>query len=339
MSVDGSTLHNGLIFAIAGLETVTPTTPRTYRLLPALAITVLVGSGAPCPWTFGITESGTITYDAGLGFLAGAGTDTLVVGGHDVTIDARAISHVVHGLEFTMTVRGSSIVRRLTPASYQLLAGSGNVADFHFTVGLDGRVTIPARYAEFSRVNGPLLILLGLEVTIRNDGLSQRLLEPDAGTWLADGESQTFRMIPAPYFGLLGGSGIVGDFSYRVGLDGLISYPADCEPFLTGAGTSTLGVGGYLVLVDARAMDGDLLGLPNANITAQTTDFLVATLMPSGYEPQSSNGVFGSSFRLHRDGSLSVRDLSGGRMSVATVAARRSRRSADQPRARASRSR
>ena len=58
MSVDGSTLHNGLIFAIAGLETVTPTTPRTYRLLPALAITVLVGSGASCPWTFGIMTPG-----------------------------------------------------------------------------------------------------------------------------------------------------------------------------------------------------------------------------------------------------------------------------------------
>jgi protein involved in polysaccharide export with SLBB domain len=112
-------------------------------------------------------------------------------------------------------------------------------------------------------------------------------------------------LIPAAGYGFQPGSGIVAEMSYTVGLDGTVSYPASCDGFLGGSGTSTLIVEGYPIFIDAIKADSDLLSLVNIGLAAQAPRFLFAVLVPAnGYDPQTANGVFSSGFAVHQNGSI-----------------------------------
>ena len=128
------------------------------------------------------------------------------------------------------------------------------------------------------------------------------------------------QLIPADGYSFLAGSGIVGDFPIAVGIDGALDFPADCDGFLAGRGTPDLVVGGFLVLIDARRADSDLISIANLGLPAQTRDVLFAVLVPApNYLPQTAAGVFEKGFTLDRDGSVSVEQSVTGTLRIGTT--------------------
>jgi hypothetical protein len=99
---------------------------------------------------------------------------------------------------------------------------------------------------------------------------------------------KTCRMVPASYYSVQQGSGVVANFFFKLGVDGHWAYSAASEVssggFLTGAGTSTLAFYGYPLLVDARASGGSgvvvqtIWGMPFS-----TTSVEYANLLPAQY--------------------------------------------------------
>ena len=97
------------------------------------------------------------------GFLSGRGTNTLVLNGYNVTIDARYL--VGNGLTFWGTLgfgagdpkgNGDKLViyrtcTLLPGSNYYFVVGSGLYGDFYFSVEKNGTLTVDRKYAKFMK--------------------------------------------------------------------------------------------------------------------------------------------------------------------------------------------
>jgi hypothetical protein len=135
------------------------------------------------------------------------------------------------------------------------------------------------------------------------------LLVVGGADWIA---YRTVRMVPASYYSVQQGSGVVADFQFKLGLDGHFAYqPAydyGAGGFLRGNGTSTLEFLGYPILVDARAAGGagltiqTIWGMPFAYTAVQ-----FANLLPASYFALQVNSgvVTNAQFKLSASGVFS----------------------------------
>ncbi len=178
----------------------------------------------------------------------------------------------------------------LAPGTYSFQIASGYYADFTFRVGPTGLVDYDAPFSTFLSGSGSsTLTINGLSVTIDARYLSgSGVLLASAPLTNDDWISfQTVRLVPASYYSVQQGSGVVCDFNFRLGVDGRWSYSAAYDRsaggFLSGAGTSTLTFFGYPLLVDARASGGTgvevetIWGLPFTTTSVQYVDLLPAS--------------------------------------------------------------
>jgi hypothetical protein len=285
-------------------------------------------SGYYTNFQFQVTPTGTLDYDAKFdAFLNGRGTSTLTVAGFTVEVDLTALSHgllpiVAGAKDFLMPDQVHQLV--LVPASfYGFQPGSGIVADFTFEVDLNGNVVVDPKYAGFADSLNSRLTIHGYVVQFDGRRLTHGLLPLAAipnNDFLPPIAVNFLTLIPCRYYGFQPGSGIVADMSFDVGLDGLIDYPADCDGFLQGRGSSLLTLLGYPVLVDATQADSDLLSLVNLSQKAQAPRFLLGVLLPAkDYLLQSANGVFSQGFDLDRAGVVTVDAAAAGRLVVSTI--------------------
>jgi hypothetical protein len=88
------------------------------------------------------------------------------------------------------------------------------------------------------------------------------------------------------------GSGLVGNFSFKVTPDGLIDYDIANEGFLSGRGTSNLTVRGFTITLDARALSHDLLPLvAGASVLPRDRIHELAIVPAVGYSFQPGPGI------------------------------------------------
>src|SRR5712691_5326177 len=136
------------VFGLA--NRLTPSTDvQTLTLVPFDGYLFQVGAGIIGQFSWGIDRAGRITYDPAFDpFLSGRGTDTLVVRGHAIKIDARVLAST--GFELTNVF---GLANRLTPStdvqtltlvpvqgSYVFQSGAGN-ATFEWDIDHECHIT------------------------------------------------------------------------------------------------------------------------------------------------------------------------------------------------------
>jgi hypothetical protein len=201
----------------------------------------------------------------------------------------------------------------LAPGEYSFQVASGYYADFTFRVTPLGMIDFSVAYDGFLSGRGTSTLTIdGLSVTLDARYLSGSgvLLVVPATDWIT---YTTCRMVPASYYSVQQGSGVVANFSFKLGVDGHWSYSAANDVavggFLAGAGTASLAFYGYPLLVDARAAGG-------TGVTVQTiwgmpfspTSVEYANLLPAQYFAlQVRSGVVSSaSFSLAPNGTFTI---------------------------------
>jgi hypothetical protein len=203
----------------------------------------------------------------------------------------------------------------LAPGQYAFQIASGYYADFTFRVTSLGTIDYDPAYNGFlSGRNTATLGVDGLVVTLDARYLSGSgvlLVAPLTNDdWIS---YRTCRLVPASYYSVQQGSGVVANFSFRLGVDGRWTYDAAYDAssggFLAGAGTPTLVFLGYPLLVDARAAGG-------SGVTVQTiwgmpfspTSVEYACLLPAHYFAlQVRSGVVSPArFSVAPNGTVSI---------------------------------
>jgi hypothetical protein len=138
--------------------------------------------------------------------------------------------------------------------------------------------------------------------------------------FLPHGQVNALIVIPAAGYMFQPGSGIVADFTLTINVDGTVDFPADCDRFLTGRGTTTLTVSGYPMLLDATHADSPLIGIGNLGLAADSPRVLFAVLVPApNYVPQTGHGVFGHGFTVHRDGTITADPAAASTLIINTI--------------------
>lgn len=255
---------------------------------------------------------------------------TITIRGYTVNIDARALSHDLLPIPLGNYNKGflpRASVNQLTlipAAGYRFQPGSGIGANMQYTVDLSGNVVLDVVYAGFASASGNTLTIRGYTITIDGRPLSHDLLPIPLGGYTAGFLSRVsthrLTLIPASGYTFQPGSGIGADMVYTVGVDGMVSFPASCNGFLAGQGTSTLTVTGYPVLIDATAADSNLVSLVNVTVKVEASRYVFAVLVPChGYGLQTTNGIFSHGFSVERDGSITFDPAVTGKLLMSTI--------------------
>lgn len=212
---------------------------------------------------------------------------------------------------------------QVKPGSYNFQIASGYYADFTFEVTPEGTINYDEKFNSFlSGCSTSTLKVLGFEVTLDARYLSGSgvlLLCPLTNDdWIS---YRTVRLVPASFYQVQQGSGVVTDLVFTLKLDGTFSYVSSYDRsnggFLSGNGTRKLEFYGYPILVDARdAIDAQAADtVPAWGLTIQpiwgmpftTTGVQYADLLPAkGFQLQIKSGIVSqATFDLSTDGTFS----------------------------------
>ncbi len=176
----GTNLTNGADWYVNGGAASPPPLPTVFNL-PDDTYTIVVQSANFSVVTFTVTE-GIVNYDHSIdNIVNGRGTNTLVLMGVKITIDARYI--IGKGVwlgnvcdDFSATITGY-FLPNVAAHKYSFIVGSGIVAAFEFNITIGGKVTFDTvRYNHYAQGNNTdTLTLWGYAVLI--DGRSTSLFK------------------------------------------------------------------------------------------------------------------------------------------------------------------
>ena len=223
-------------------------TPGTYSFQP--------GPGSVMACSFRVTAEGRIDFEAACNsFLSGRGTDTLVVRGHTIKLDARALSStgflLPNGFGLADHMMSSTEVRSLTLVplnAYVFQVGAGAVGNFSWGIDQAGRITYDPAFDAFLSGRGTdTLVVRGhtIKLDARALGNAGFILPNVFGLgdqMMSSTEMQTLTLVP-----------VRGSYVFRSGVDnarfelnldhvGFISYAPGFSGSLFGLGTDTLRV-------------------------------------------------------------------------------------------------
>jgi hypothetical protein len=195
----------------------------------------------------------------------------------------------------------------LPAGTYSFQQDSGNIASFQFEVTATGTLDYSPQFDTFLSGRGTSTLKLnGFAITLDGTVLSHGLLLLNTKDFLMPDRVHNLRLVPAPFYGFLAGSGVVANFAFQVDLDGNLVIDPKLAGFADGTGTNSLTIRGYVIQFDGRRLTHDLLPL----INLIKNDFLPATavnsltLIPSdnyGFQP-GSGIVADMSFSVGLDG-------------------------------------
>ena len=122
-------------------------------------------------------------------------------------------------------------------------------------------------------------------------------------TWVDSRTVQSFSLAPGTYSFQIA-SGYYADFTFSVTASGTIDYSNTFNTFLSGRGTSTLGIDGLQVTLDARYLSGSGVLLVAPLTTADWISYATVRMVPASYYSvqQGSGEVCTFSFKLGLDG-------------------------------------
>ncbi|WP_026425112.1 RNA polymerase sigma factor [Actinokineospora inagensis] len=202
---------------------------------------------------FQVTQDNRVEYDPSLeGTLTGAGTPSLVVHGHRVTLNTDDVSYYNVTVTGTGWPTASTRSRYLLPGKHAMVFPAGK--QLPFTVTGNGQVTYD--HSLDTLLTGrdtSTLAVHGYQITLDTRELSYANTTVSGTGWPAYNPVGTRRLVPGSYT-LNGMNGNTVPFT--VTDDGTVAYDSTMDRILTGAGTSTLTAHGLPVTVDYTDLDG-----------------------------------------------------------------------------------
>jgi hypothetical protein len=205
-------------------------TVQTFNLAPG-TYAFQIASGYYADFTFTVTATGTVDYSASFSsFLSGMATSTLKINGLVVTLDARYLSGsgVLLVAPLTSDDWISYKTVRMVPASYySVQQGSGEVANFSFKLGIDGKWSYTGTYdvsaGGFLAGNGTsTLTFFGypLLVDARSAGGTGVTIQPIWGMPFSTTSVEYACLLPAQSFALQVRSGVVSAATFSLSQTG-----------------------------------------------------------------------------------------------------------------------
>jgi hypothetical protein len=204
---------------------------------------------------FTINQDGTIGYDPSLqGIFTGSGTNTLVVNGLTVTIDATRLS--LQSIIVDDAIEPSTA----SPFIFTGLPGSVALVDdgegAYVTINLnaDGTVSYdPSLEGVLSGSGSSTLVIHGVTVSVDATRLSVQQLIVDNAITPATSAPFSFTGLPGlTYLSDYEGAGATLYFTLNA--NGSVSYDPSLEGILSGSGTNSLVVNGVTLNIDATAL-------------------------------------------------------------------------------------
>lgn len=252
--IDGNTIQEGTV----GVIDLAPNTPFSVQLAPGAIFSSIE-----------VSSVGVVSYDPSFegNPFTGAGTATLTLVGHPVTIDATALSGtaIVTGLENFSPAK--SFTYSLVPGDYRIQGLPGGVHSFVFSVdgagdvaydpGLDGVV--------YAGQGTDTLSVLGFAITFDGSQLDNLGVFETELNGLGINDPIVAYSLPVGAFRIQANPGYLLDLAdprtgVQVGVDGTVSYdPAIDGLGLAGLGTDTVAILPHPVLVDATSAGSDVL--------------------------------------------------------------------------------
>ena len=217
-------------------------TVQTFNLAPG-QYSFQVGSGYYADFTFTVTSTGTVDYASSFSsFLNGRGTSTLRIDGLVVTLDARYLSGSGVLLEAPHTNDDwiSYKTVRMVPASYySVQQGSGQVANFTFKLGVDGKWSYSAALdvsnGGFLAGNGTsTLTFFGYPVLIdaRDAGGTGVTIQPIWGMPFSTTSVEYACLLPAQSFALQVRSGVVSTATFSLSPTGAFAVSSSATSLI-----------------------------------------------------------------------------------------------------------
>ncbi len=225
---------------------------------------------------FEIKADGMVAYDPSFdadaspkGFLKGLGTSAIVLLGHVITIDARALTtatlHVWGIRNDWATAQVQQM--RLLPGQYSFRNPPSGRPLIPFEIKADGTVDYAPTFDADSSPKGffrglgtSTIVLLGHAITIDASALTTRTLHV-YGIWndWATSQVQQMHLLPGQYYfrNPPAGRPLI---PFEIKADGTVAYDpsfdADSTPngFYKGLGTTSIKLLGHTITVDARAL-------------------------------------------------------------------------------------
>ncbi|MCX5327887.1 hypothetical protein [Streptomyces sp. NBC_00140] len=289
------------------------TTTHELTLMPGQSYMFILARGM-ADFHFAVTTDGRISIGPEHAAFAEVAERTLTLRGFKVAIDATALSHDLNPelLGWTAGPLKRTTTHELTlmpGQSYMFILARG-MADFHFAVTTDGRISIGPEHAAFAEVAERTLTLRGFKVAIDATALSHDL-NPELLGWTAGPLKRTttheLTLMPGQSYMFILARGMA-DFHFAVTTDGRISIGPEHAAFAEVA-ERTLTLRGFKVTVDARALSHDLnpelLGWTAGPLKRTTTHEL--TLMPGqSYMFILARGMADFHFAVTTDGRISI---------------------------------
>jgi hypothetical protein len=261
--------------------TLDPAQTVSLALAPGLHNVQTMGGGLAY---FTVTADGLVDYAPNFdGIFAGRGTTMLRINGTAVDVDARLQSSTHLLLDYVTRDPSQVISARMLPGSHSLQVWGGTLA--HFMVTNDGNVDYdPASEGIFTGRGTSTLHVNGAPIHIDATRQSSTLMLVD---YMNQDPSTPFdmRLLPG-WHGVQVWGGSVAHF--EVLADGTLNYEPALEGILTGRGTTSLGINGAPVHIDASALSSDYLGMDYMSQEADH-DF-DARLLPGVHHVQTWGG-------------------------------------------------
>ncbi|MEV0966610.1 Ig-like domain repeat protein, partial [Streptomyces sp. NPDC049910] len=135
-----------------------------------------------------------------------------------------------------------------------------------------------------------------------------RFLLPEHNSGYIDGaDAPPLHVEPGQYSYQIA-SGLLANFHFTVGSDGLLDYPESCDAFVEGRGTKTLTVRGFAITLDGTSLSHDLLPtISGADLLARDQTHELTLLPAVGYGFQPAAGLVGDfRFNVSVDGNVVV---------------------------------
>jgi len=279
--------------------------PFTFAALPGQVVLADPGEGALVRFTIG--QDGTVSYDPSLqGILSGSGTNTLVINGVTVTIDATRLS-----LQ-TIIVDGAIRPATSAPFTFTGLPGTayledagGEGATVFFTLNADGTVSYDPSLQGVVTGNGTnTLVVNGVTVTIDATRLSLPTIVVDGAMTPATSAPFTFTGLPGTAF-LADPKGEGASVLFTLNADGTVSYNPSLAGVFSGSGTNTLVINGVTVTIDATNLSLPTIDVNGVVNAATTAPFTFTGLPGLGFLADSSGEGASVLFSLGTDGTVS----------------------------------
>lgn len=240
-----------------------------------------------------------------------------------IRIDATSLDYAFFIIPGRTDWTDARVVQELDlPAgTYNYQIGSGFYCDFTFSVTPDGKIAYDPKFEAFLDGAGTATLrLAGFAVT-----LDARYMPGSGIIWCGDIPSTGWfqrrqcRLLPASFYRVQQGSGIVCDLAFKLDGDGRFQYDAALDAGsggpLRGKGSTTLEFLGFPILVDARRAGGaGLMVHPVAwGMTFATNQVVMFNVLPAaGFQIQLDSGVVtNAGFDVDKAGKITPRNDGG----------------------------